>query len=453
MTDHIVVDCRGMQCPAPILEIAKTARRAATQPAWLEILADDDDFPTDLEAWCRSARAELRTMGRAENYYRAWVALNGAGPIPERAAPAERSGSVVAVPAAPPSAPARSPAPDERVAAAAAETNGRSSNRGFLTLDLNGFRAPHPIMRLSQALLQHPGRAVVVRCDDPAFMTDLAVWASSARVRVVTLEQHEGDTRARLQLPGPTDADSGPPMKTAPETQRLDGVNDQFETHTHGGRPGGKHANGAGFVDARRGPDGQDPNQGGVHALEGASILGAPAAAASQSHLAVAAQPANRCTLLVLRNDFESLMAALLTAHGARAQNMEVVIYFSFWGVNLLRGERPRRDLAAESVSFLQRLMKWMMPRGPQRQKMSKMHMGGAGRGMMEYFMRRNNVMSLSELIDQAVELEVRFIVCTMSMGIMGIQKRDLMDLPNMEFGGVTAFVENARDSRMSLVF
>ena len=55
--------------------------------------------------------------------------------------------------------------------------------------------------------------------------------------------------------------------------------------------------------------------------------------------------------------------------------------------------------------------------------------------------------------IESAVESEVRFMVCTMSMGIMGIQKRDLMDLPNLEFGGVTCFVEQARDSRMALVF
>jgi peroxiredoxin family protein len=84
---------------------------------------------------------------------------------------------------------------------------------------------------------------------------------------------------------------------------------------------------------------------------------------------------------------------------------------------------------------------------------MSKMHMAGMGKGMMEHFMRRNNVMPLAALLDVTVEQRVRLVVCTMSMGIMGIQKSDIMDLPNIEFGGATTFVEQARSSSMSLVF
>ena len=76
--DTVKVDCRGMQCPAPILEIAKAARSVANQPAVLEIIADDDDFPNDVEAWCRTTRAELKTMRRDEQGHRAVIALNGA---------------------------------------------------------------------------------------------------------------------------------------------------------------------------------------------------------------------------------------------------------------------------------------------------------------------------------------------------------------------------------------
>ena len=143
----------------------------------------------------------------------------------------------------------------------------------------------------------------------------------------------------------------------------------------------------------------------------------------------------------------------MLCATTAAAQGMDCAVYFSFWGVNMLRGERPRRDAGKSRASFLQKMMKWMMPKGPKRQKMSKMHMGGVGLGMMEHFMKKNNVMTLAELMDDAVEQNVQFIVCSMSMGIMGIQKRDIMDLPNIEFAGVTAFVELSRRSAMSLVF
>lgn len=161
----------------------------------------------------------------------------------------------------------------------------------------------------------------------------------------------------------------------------------------------------------------------------------------------------NRCTLLVIKNDFESLMAAMMCASTAAAQGMETSIFFSFWGVNVLRADSPRRDVPKGKVSLLQKLMKWMMPRGPRRQKMSKMHMGGMGKGMMQYFMRKNNVLNLEQLMAAAAEQNVKFIVCSMSMGIMGIQKRDIVDLPNIEFAGVSTFIELSRRSSMSLVF
>jgi peroxiredoxin family protein len=154
-----------------------------------------------------------------------------------------------------------------------------------------------------------------------------------------------------------------------------------------------------------------------------------------------------------MRNDFESLMAAMMCATTAAAQGMEVAIFFSFWGVNLLRGDHPRRGVPKKRVSLLQRLMQWMMPKGPRRQKMSKMHMGGVGKGMMQHFMRRNHVMTLDELMDVAVDQNVRFVICSMSMGIMGIQERDIVDFPNIEFAGVSSFIEQSASSRMSLVF
>jgi peroxiredoxin family protein len=161
----------------------------------------------------------------------------------------------------------------------------------------------------------------------------------------------------------------------------------------------------------------------------------------------------NRCTILIIKSDFESLMAAMMCATTAAAQGMETSIFFSFWGVNVLRGERPRVNAKQEKVSVLQKMMQWMMPRGPARQKMSKMHMGGMGKGMMQFFMRRNNVLSLEQLMNTAAEQDVKFIVCAMSMGIMGIQKRDIVDLPNIEFAGVATYIELSRRSAMTMVF
>ena len=80
-----------------------------------------------------------------------------------------------------------------------------------------------------------------------------------------------------------------------------------------------------------------------------------------------------------------------------------------------------------------------MMPRGPERLKLSKMHMFGLGTSMMKHVMRGKNVKVLPELIANAREAGVRFVACSMSMDVMGITKEELMD--GVEVGGVATFL------------
>ena len=177
-----------------------------------------------------------------------------------------------------------------------------------------------------------------------------------------------------------------------------------------------------------------------------------PATISSTQALQVV-QTENRCTLLVLHNDKEALLAALLVAVGAAAQGMEVVMFFTFWGLNLLRGDEPNTTQPKEKVSWMQRMMKWMMPKGPRRQKLGQMDMGGVGRGMLTSIMNSYNIMDIPELMDSAEEQGVQFIACTMSMQVMGITKRDLAPRDNIVYGGVAAFVESAGKSNISLMF
>ena len=170
------------------------------------------------------------------------------------------------------------------------------------------------------------------------------------------------------------------------------------------------------------------------------------------SHLPVQVTPES-ATLLVLHNEKEALLAALLVANGAAAQGMDVTVFFTFWGLNLLRGDVPNPVHAPVRVSWAQRLFKWLMPRGPRRQSLGKLNFGGMGSGMLNQLMREKNIMDLPELLEAAQEQRVRFIACTMSMDVMGITKRDLHPYRTLEFGGVAAFVESARNASLSLVF
>lgn len=96
-----------------------------------------------------------------------------------------------------------------------------------------------------------------------------------------------------------------------------------------------------------------------------------------------AAAPApreNRATLLVLHNDLEALLAALMVASASAAQGMQVEMFFAFWDIFISSAARRnvRTALASGQDSF-QRMMLWMVPKGPSRQKLGRLHMGGIG--------------------------------------------------------------------------
>jgi peroxiredoxin family protein/TusA-related sulfurtransferase len=380
-----------MQCPAPILALSKTARGFGKQPMLIEVLSDDPDFPKDLQAWCRTTHSEICDSEEDNGQYRVLIGINGATELLSADEHVDLTEAAVA----------DAPTPVEVPAPAFARVASAEPRRGqqqVTQMDLRGMRAPEPVRQLSAALVTTPGSHVRVISDDPGFMSDVMAWSRAAGVTVLSAQHQPEATVVELQL---GDASTAVPSVTL--ANPLAPAND--------------------------------------------------ASVAQPTEAPVGVPRENLCTILIIHNDFESLMAAMMCATTAAAQGMDAAIYFSFWGVNLIRGERPRRDMPKEKISILQRIMQWMMPRGPRRQKMGKMHMGGMGLGMMNHFMRKNNVMSLAELMDSAVEQDVKFVVCSMSMGIMGIQKRDIMDLPNVEFGGVTAFVEMSRRSSMSLVF
>ena len=92
-----------------------------------------------------------------------------------------------------------------------------------------------------------------------------------------------------------------------------------------------------------------------------------------------------------------------------------------------------------------------MMPKGPGKLALSNMHMLGMGTAMMKYVMKRKRVDSLPDLMAMARRAGVRLVACTMSMEVMGIKKEDLrLDLIE-EFGAVGTYVNEAKDSKITL--
>jgi len=145
--------------------------------------------------------------------------------------------------------------------------------------------------------------------------------------------------------------------------------------------------------------------------------------------------------IVVFSNDLDKVLAAFIIATGLSTLGTQVSMFFTFWGLNVLRKENP----PSVAKDLLSRMFGWMMPRGPRKLALSKMHMMGMGTTMMKYVMNRQNVVSLPELMNEARELGVRFIACDMAMNVMGLQQSELIEVDDV--AGVASFAALAKDS------
>ena len=152
----------------------------------------------------------------------------------------------------------------------------------------------------------------------------------------------------------------------------------------------------------------------------------------------------DRISMLVFSGDMDKLMAAFIIATGAVSMEMEVCMYFTYWGLNALR-----KSTIYKHKPIPERMIAAMLPSGPASVGTSKMNFFGMGPMFFKHLMKQKNVQSLPELISLAQELEVNMIACQMSMEIMGITKEELID--GLSFGGVATYIGDAANSKVTL--
>ncbi len=149
-------------------------------------------------------------------------------------------------------------------------------------------------------------------------------------------------------------------------------------------------------------------------------------------------------TIVVFSDDLDKALAAFIIANGAKASGQDVTLFFTFWGLNILR-----KDNITVKKSFLDRIFGFMMPKGANKLTLSKMNMGGIGSMMMKWIMKNKNILTLKELIAQAQVNGVKFIVCQMSMDVMGIKKEELLE--GIEISGVAKYIAESNNSHSNL--
>ncbi len=150
-------------------------------------------------------------------------------------------------------------------------------------------------------------------------------------------------------------------------------------------------------------------------------------------------------TMVVFSGDLDKAIASFIIANGAASMGKKVTMFFTFWGLNILR--KPEKINVKKGM--LDHMFGFMMPRGSRRLKLSNMNMLGMGGKMIRMVMKNKNIASLEELIQAALDSGIEIVACQMSMDVMGLKKEELMD--GVKIGGVGYYLGEAEDSNVNL--
>ena len=150
-------------------------------------------------------------------------------------------------------------------------------------------------------------------------------------------------------------------------------------------------------------------------------------------------------TLIMFSDDMDKALATFVLANGAAATGQHVSIFFTFWGLNVIKKSRKPKV----NKDIFGKMFGMMMPSHSKGLKLSKMNMIGMGPRMMRYVMKLRGIDSLESLRQQAIDNGVEFIACQMSMDVMGVKREELLD--NVTIGGVATYMNRADEANINL--
>jgi peroxiredoxin family protein len=151
-------------------------------------------------------------------------------------------------------------------------------------------------------------------------------------------------------------------------------------------------------------------------------------------------------TLVLFSDDLDKALSAFMLATTAASMGMDVTMFFTFWGLNVIK----RNDAKVRSKGIMRKMLSVMNRGGPGRLKLSKLNMLGMGTWMMKKLMKESKMPSLEELIAMAKDLGVKMVPCTNTCGIMGLPV-EAFSSGILEPAGAAYFLGLARESRIAL--
>ncbi|TCK19491.1 peroxiredoxin family protein [Thiogranum longum] len=152
----------------------------------------------------------------------------------------------------------------------------------------------------------------------------------------------------------------------------------------------------------------------------------------------------NKVTLLMFSGDQDKALAGLTVATTAAAMGMDVTLFFTFWGINVLK---QKRLYAGKNIK--EKMIDLMTPAGANSMGVSKLNMLGAGAGMLKQMMHDKHVASAEELLELAIDNGVHVIACSMTLQVMGIKEDELIG--GIDVAGAASYLAEASQSGCTL--
>ncbi len=153
-----------------------------------------------------------------------------------------------------------------------------------------------------------------------------------------------------------------------------------------------------------------------------------------------------KMNLLMFSGEYDKAMAALILANTAREMDVEVTMFFAFWGLCLLR---EPENVIMDGKTMYEKMFSAMTPKGAEQLPLSKMNFSGIGKEMMLDMIEDNDAPRLIDFLNGARKKGVQFCACKLSMEIMGFKKEEL--IPEVEVIDAKSYLKDALESDMQL--
>lgn len=153
-----------------------------------------------------------------------------------------------------------------------------------------------------------------------------------------------------------------------------------------------------------------------------------------------------KLTIVLFSGELDKALAAFIIATTGASMGMEVTMFFTFWGLNLIK----KNEGSIKSQGLMRKMLNIINRGGSKRLKLSKFNMLGLGTWMMKRLMKESNYPTIDQFISMAHEMGVKMIPCSTTCGVMGLTE-DTFRSEAERLAGAAYFLNEARQSKVAL--